>query len=107
LGPGWEGGLHALAGRRFEVTVLHVLSPQELSPPLEGDLRLVDSESGAAVEVTADYDLLQRYRTRLAEWREHLRERCAAVDARYVFIGTELPLQELVLAYLRRYDVVR
>jgi hypothetical protein len=107
LGPGWETGLRALASRHFEVTVLHLLSPQEISPELDGDLRLVDSESGAAVEVTADYDLIQRYRDRLAVWQDHLRQACAAVDARYVFVPTTLPLEELVLAYLRRYDVLR
>jgi uncharacterized protein (DUF58 family) len=107
LGPGWESGLRALAGRRYEVTVLHVLSPQEVSPPLEGDLRLVDSENDTAVEITADYDLLQRYRARLAAWQEHLRASCASIGAHYLFIETTLPLQELMLAYLRRYDVVR
>lgn len=106
LGPGWENGLRALASRRFEVIVLHVLSPQEVSPGLEGDLRLVDSENGAAVEITADYDLLQRYRTRVAAWQDHLRQTCAALGAHYVFIETTTPLEELVLAYLRRYDIV-
>jgi uncharacterized protein (DUF58 family) len=106
LGPGWESGLRALAGRRFEVTVLHLLSPQETSPSLEGDLRLTDSENDAAVEITADYDLLQRYQVRLTAWQEHLRHTCASLGAHYVFIETTLPLEELVLAYLRRYDVI-
>ncbi len=107
LGTGWERALRGLAGRRFEVTVLHLLSPQEVSPLLEGDLKLVDSESGAAVEITADYDLLQRYRARVAAWQDHLRDLCAAVGAHYVSIETALPLEELVLATLRRYDVIR
>jgi uncharacterized protein (DUF58 family) len=106
LGPRWESGLRALASRRFEVIVLHVLSPQEVSPGLEGDLRLVDSENGAAVEITADYDLLQRYRTRVAAWQDHLSQTCAALGAYYVSIETTTPLEELVLAYLRRYDIV-
>jgi uncharacterized protein (DUF58 family) len=106
LGPGWESGLRALAGRRFEVTVLHLLSPQETSPSLEGDLRLTDSENDDAVEITADYDLLQRYQARLAAWQEHLRQTCAYLGAHYVFIETTLPLEELVLAYLRKYDVI-
>lgn len=107
LGPGWESGLRALAGRRYEVTVLHALSPQEVSPQIEGDLRLVDSENGAGVEITADYDLLQRYRARVAAWQDHLRQTCAAIGAHYVFIETNTPLEDLILAYLRKYDVIR
>jgi uncharacterized protein (DUF58 family) len=107
LGPGWEKGLRALAGHRFEVTVLHLLAPQEIDPTLEGDLRLVDSESASAVEVTADYDLILRYRERLATWQAQLRRTCAAIGARYIFLETSTPLEDLVLAYLRRFDVVR
>jgi uncharacterized protein (DUF58 family) len=107
LGPGWESGLRALAGQRFEVTVLHTLAPQEVNPALEGDLRLVDSESAAAVEVTADYDLIARYRQRLAGWQDHLHQVCAAIGARYLFLETNVPLEDLVLAVLRRYDVIR
>jgi uncharacterized protein (DUF58 family) len=115
LGPGWERGLRALAapqggnqgGPRFEVTVLHLLAPQEVDPDLAGDLRLVDSESGAAVEVTADFSLLQRYRQRLAAWQDRLQATCAAMGARYIFLETSTPLETLVLTYLRRHDVVR
>lgn len=107
LGPGWEAGLRALAGHAYEVTVLHLLAPQEVNPALEGDLRLVDSESAAAVEITADYDLLQRYRARLQAWQEQLAQTCAALNAHYVFIETSQPLEELILAYLRRYEVLR
>jgi uncharacterized protein (DUF58 family) len=107
LGPGWESGLRVLASRRYEVVILHVLSPQEISPPLEGDVRLVDSETQAAVEITADYDLLQSYRARLAVWQDHLRQTCAAMGAHYVFFDTTLPLENLIVAYLRRHDVIR
>lgn len=107
LGPGWESGLQALAGGRFDVTLLHLLAPQEVSPVLEGDFHLIDSENGAAVEITADYDLLQRYRQRLADWQGHLQQVCASIDARYIFLQTTTPLEDLVLAYLRHYDVVR
>ncbi|MCP4536202.1 MAG: DUF58 domain-containing protein [Chloroflexi bacterium] len=106
LGPGWERGLRALASRRLEITVLHVLAPQEVSPSLEGDLRLVDSESDAAVEITADYDTLQQYSARLDAWREHLRKTCASLGATCVFIETTLPLEELVLAALQKVRVL-
>lgn len=107
LGPGWEEGLRLLAQQSFEVTVLHTLAPEEVRPDLEGDLRLLDSEDQRAVEITADYDLLQRYRSRLAAWQERLHQASSAAGAHYVFVETTLPLEELVLSYLRRYGVLR
>jgi len=106
MGPGWESGLRFLAAHRFEITVLHLLTPQELAPALEGDLRLVDSESQAGVEITADYGLLQRYQARLAAWREHWQETCARIGGHYVLIETDQPLESLILEYLQRHSVV-
>jgi uncharacterized protein (DUF58 family) len=106
LGPGWEQALRALAARSYEVTVLHLLAPQEVAPTLEGDLQLVDSETQGIVEITADYDLLQRYRARVEAWQEHLRQTCAKIGVHYVFIETSQPLASLILTYLRRYHVV-
>jgi len=107
MASGWGQGLRALAGRRYDVTVLHTLAPQEVRPELEGDLRLVDSETRAEVEITADYDLLRRYHERLEAWQADLRQACGAIGAQYVAIETNLPLEELILAYLRKYGVLR
>lgn len=106
LGPGWEQALRALAARTYDVTVLHLLAPQEIAPTLEGDLQLVDNETHHVVEITADYDLLQRYRARVDAWQQHLRQTCAKLGVHYVFIETAQPLAPLILTYLRRYRVV-
>src|SRR5689334_8307576 len=49
---GYEPGLNALVGRGFQVDLVQILAPEELSPSSFGDLRLVDSETGAMQEVT-------------------------------------------------------
>ena len=105
--PGWADGLRALAARGFEVTVLHVLAPDEVNPDLSGDLKLVDAETGAEVEVTADYDLLQRYRDGLAAWREELCRFCGARGMHYVPVETSVPFEELLFALLRRRGILR
>jgi hypothetical protein len=50
---------------------------------------------------------LQRYQARLSDWQDHLRQACSAIGAQYVPISTDLPLEDLILAYLRRYGVLR
>jgi uncharacterized protein (DUF58 family) len=100
-------GLSALAARGFEVTILHILAPDEVNPSLSGDLKLLDSETNAAVEITADYDLLQRYRDGLAVWQEELRHFCGARGMHYVQVETSVPLEELLFAWLRQQGVLR
>jgi len=115
LDDGWRDGLTALASRGFEITVLHILAPDEIDPDtstwlgagLAGDLKLLDSETGAEVEITADYDLLQRYRDGLAAWQEELRRFCGARGMHYAPVETTLPFEELLFAWLRRRGVLR
>ena len=66
LDPAADRVIRELAATGSELIVLHVLSPEELDPPLEGDLRLVDSESGEGIDVTVDLATLDDYRARLA-----------------------------------------
>ena len=106
LDPAAENALRELAATRCELIVLHTLSPEELDPPLEGDLRLVDRESGDPVDITADLATLDAYRSRLHEWQGSLEALCARRRATYVPISTTLPLAELVFAELRRRRVL-
>jgi uncharacterized protein (DUF58 family) len=104
---GWVEGLRALASRGYEITVIHILAPEEVNPNLSGDLKLIDSEDLSAVEITADYDLLARYRQGLNEWQENLRAFCAARGILYIPLDTSLPMEELLFAWLERQGVLR
>jgi uncharacterized protein (DUF58 family) len=101
-----ERAISELAGTRCNVAVLHTLSSDELDPPLEGDLRLVDRETREGVNVTADLTALDQYRERLAAWQARLEEQSTKRRVAYVPVPTTLPLSELVFAELRRRQVV-
>lgn len=106
LDPAADRVIRELAAAGSELIVLHTLSPEELDPALEGDLRLVDSESGDGVDVTVDLGTLDAYRARLAAWQEGLAELARRRRASYVPLSTDVPLADLVFAELRRRRVV-
>jgi uncharacterized protein (DUF58 family) len=108
LDPAFEvSNLSPLAAKGFETTLLHTLAPDEVDPELSGDLKLLDSESGAEVEITADYDLLQRYRNNLSNWQAELRRFCGARGIHYIPVETTVPLEELLFAWMRKYSVLK
>jgi uncharacterized protein (DUF58 family) len=107
MDDGWQPALNRLAGRGFEVSLLHILSPDELHPELEGDFRLIDSETGAGVELSANFDTLERYRDALTAWQASWRSFCAARSMHYLPIETTQPLEELLFARLPRQGVLR
>jgi uncharacterized protein (DUF58 family) len=106
LDPGAERALRDLAGTGSDVIVLHVLAPDELAPSLEGDLRLVDAESGATVDVTLDLAARERYAERVEAWRNELAAIAAKRRIAYVPLTSDVPLADLVFAELRRRRVV-
>jgi uncharacterized protein (DUF58 family) len=104
---GYAEGLTALAARGHEIAVLHTLSPDEVEPPLGGDLRLLDVETGEPQEVTVDGGMRARYRRRLEAWRDEVRATCRARDVHYVPIITDTPFERVVLYDLRRVGLVK
>jgi hypothetical protein len=106
LDPAADRVVRELAATGSELIVLHTLSPEELDPPLEGDLRLVDAETGEGIDVTIDLAALDEYRARLAAWQEALEDLARKRRASYVPIPTDTPIADLVFAELRRRRVV-
>ena len=104
---GYRDGLAQLQGRGYEVTVLHLLAPDELDPPLAGDLRLIDSETQAAQDVTLDGGLRELYRRRVNTWREEIEGYCLKRGMHYVPVTTSLPWDQLVLYHLRQRGLVK
>lgn len=105
LDPGADRVIRELAATGSELVILHVLSPEEIDPLLEGDLRLVDTETGESIEVTVDLATLDAYRARLADWRENLADLAARRRATYLPVSSDLALADLVFAELRRRRV--
>ncbi len=106
LDPAADKVIRELAATGSELIILHVLSPDELDPSMEGDVRLVDVESGEGLDVTIDLATIDDYKARLATWQEGFADLAARRGATYVSISTDLPLADLVFAELRRRRVV-
>jgi len=106
MDPAADRVIRELAATGSELIVLHVLSPEELDPAIEGDLRLVDSESGEGLDVTIDLATVDAYKARLAAWQAGFADLAAKRRATYVPMSTDLPLADLVFAELRRRRVL-
>jgi uncharacterized protein (DUF58 family) len=102
---GYESGLTALVGRGFQVDLVQILAPDELSPATFGDLRLVDSETGAMQEVTFGRFRLKAYRRTVQNFMQRLREFCQGRGLNFFTASSNTDLQELLLKQLRKAEV--
>ena len=106
MDPGYLDALRDLAGMRSQLSVLHLLAPDELEPDVPADARLVDRETGQSIEVSGDDDLVDRYRARLADWAAEIASFVARRGGAYVQVPSDLDLADLLFDVLRRRRVV-
>lgn len=98
---GFEAGVRALLERRFDVHLVHVLAPEEMNPELAGDLRLVDSETGEARELSVDGDAIRAYRERLRRFLERVEAFSRTQEIGYHRVTADTSVEEFVLAHIR------
>jgi uncharacterized protein (DUF58 family) len=91
----------ALDPRRHDLRVVHVLSRADVEPALDGDLDLEDAETAERLAVTADADLLARYRERVAAWCADVDAAARSRGARVVRAVSDEPAIDAVRALLR------
>ena len=99
---GYEAGLRYLIGRKYDLYVIQLLSPDEIAPAMTGDLRLRDVEDHDLAEITVSRALINRYKATLEAYCRNLQDFCSKRGATYMFAGTSVPFDQLVLTYLRR-----
>ena len=107
LPDGYEDGLKKLQGFGHEIILLQTLCKEELQPSLNGELRLVDSETGDAREVNIDRGMQRIYIRRLKTWQAEIRTFCNRRQIRYFNVDTSLAWDQLLLYEMRRAGVVR
>jgi uncharacterized protein (DUF58 family) len=94
-------GLRMARHYRFEPFVLHLLADEELGPALTGDLRLVDCETGSAVEVTADAGTMAAYARARDRFFTEVEAVCLREQVEYLRAATSIAFDDLILRYLR------
>ncbi len=104
---GYESGLRQLLSRGHEAALIHVLAPDEIDPPLAGDLQLTDIETNAQQDVSIDGGLRNLYKARVREWIQSIQTDCRKHGIRYLDLVTNQPWEEALLLEMRRTGMVK
>lgn len=102
--------LHAidqLAARRSQVMAVLVAARSDEDPDTLGEVQLVDSETGARVDVDLSPDVIADFRVRRAALRQTLRDRLARHDARLLVTWSDEDLLTQVLPALTSAGLMR
>jgi uncharacterized protein (DUF58 family) len=107
LDPEWSDGIKSLLARGYQVALIHVLDEEELHPTLVGDLRIIDSETGEAKEMSVNPALLQRYQATLDGFCAEIETFANRYGLDYLRASTAMPFEDIILKYLRQGGLIK
>ena len=85
--------------RGVEVLLFHVLSPEEVRPTVEGEVVLVDQETGAERAVDG-VTYARHHAAHLAAFREQLEQVCHDTETELCAVTTDQPLDEALQRFM-------
>jgi uncharacterized protein (DUF58 family) len=97
--------LRQLQAQHQEIIVFHLLAPEELDLPFEGEYIFEDLESSEQIPVHTD-DFRPEYQKRLNEFCEGLERECIGLEVDYQRLRTDAPLDVALTEYLERRAAV-
>ncbi|MBI3651157.1 MAG: DUF58 domain-containing protein [Acidobacteria bacterium] len=92
--------LKLLAQRKFEINLIQVLADEEVNPEIVGDILMVDAESGAEREITANPRAVAAYKKMLAQYTKALENFCKANGLGYTLVQASASFADLLLKNL-------
>ena len=96
-----RAGLDRLRFMKHQMHVVQVVSPWERDPPLRGELRLVDSETGATQNLTITDSLLRRYKAAFEAFAADLRKYSFGYSIGFDQAHTDIPFDQFVRRVLQ------
>ena len=91
--------LRQLHAQGQEVIAFHLLSPEELDLPFEGEFILQDSETAEELPVHID-EFRREYQKRLNDFCARLSHDCVELETDYCRMRTDAPLDDALIRYL-------
>ena len=104
---GYEAAFRQLFAADHEVLAVHTLSPQELKPDYQGDIRLQDCEFDVSTDVSMGKNVSDLYESTLAAFCNGMKNHVIGHGGYYLTVSTATPFERLVLDLLRRRGIVR
>lgn len=90
-----------------DVTIMHILCTEDLSPDFSGDLELIDREEGDTLTVSVTDEVAARYRDRVQHWRSEVASAARGTGAAYVPVDAEDDIEKLLFTSWRAAGVLR
>lgn len=104
---GYEQGLSFIQAARQEVTLVQLLSKEERDPFMQGDMRLVDSETQQGREIALTPSLLHAYRNSVRKYQEDLAGFAFGRGMTYLDVEPEQSVEQIMYQVFQQSGLIR
>lgn len=102
-----EASLNRLHASGLEPFAIQVLSPSEIDPDVEEDVRFIDAELQHSLDVSAMKDLMALYHEQRWNLEQRLAAACRQRGGRFVSVSSDEPVERVVVERLIREGWLR
>lgn len=99
---GIEETLRAIAVGSEHGALVHVLSDEELDPPMDEPFHVTDAETGEVLLIPGGEQAKRHYQEVLQEWLDLVQRRCRALGIDYVQVRTDESIEVIMQEVMRR-----
>lgn len=96
-----RAALDRLRFLKHQIHIVQVVSPWERDPPLRGELRLIDAESGGHEDLVVSESMLRRYKQAFVEFAADLRRYAMKYSIGFDQADTDVPFEDFVKRVLQ------
>lgn len=104
---GIEEAVKYLVYNKQDVILINILSPQEIKPTLDGQIRLVDSESKEAFNIAVTPAILKQYEKTLDSFTSNMKKFCSKMGVAYMQLGTDEAIEKVVFEDMVKTGIIR
>ena len=104
---GYEKAISFIQSTNQEVILVHLLSKEELNPNLQGDVKLIDSESRLGKEITVSPYLLKEYQHTLDSFLAKIQQFANQRGISYLLVHPESSIEETMVQVFKKAGIIR
>ena len=97
---GFIEAIKMLRYKKQDVVLVQILSGEERSPLLNGNIRIIDSETGENIDMEVTEGILNDYKKALVSYENELKDFCKQYNMSFVSIDTSQPIIKGLMAIL-------
>lgn len=102
-----ERPLQFLTDYGHEISLIQLWNPEDREPPWDGELELIDSETGGRIELSVDAEARDQYRTAFDLYSHRLQDLANRSGGRYVGLPTSILIEDAIFDSLMRVGAIQ